>query len=138
MDSIDTQLFSESKNGLQNKSLKIETKDQQEKTGAYLIYGGDKRKIKTLEEFNELTKERVKQIAETGKSNGQTAGNKDDVFSEGSLLRGAVEKKIFVIEKGFRKNIYLEYLHMFCGQRVWTIDDEELNQIPLWPDAATS
>jgi hypothetical protein len=93
--------------------------------------------MKTYKKKNPAhTEQRTKQIARADKGDADITEQPGNIFGEGSLLRGAIERKIFIIEQGFRKNVYFEYLHQFCGRRVWTVDDEELNQIPLWPDMA--
>jgi len=106
------------------------------KGGAYVIIGGYKWRIRSVGELAEITERRLRELAHGGTVQPMAKNIEEKRFADGSLVRGMIEKKIFVIENGFRKNVYLERLENFFGHRVWTLDDEELQRIPVWPEMA--
>lgn len=119
------------------KSSFVDTKNNKtKKTEAYIIIGGYRWRVNSIRQFNEVTEQRIKRNSAAAKEEAAAKKTKEDVpseaFKEGSLLRGIIERKIFVIEKGFRKYIYPGALYRYSGQRVWTVRDDELARIPLF------
>lgn len=101
---------------------------------AYVIIDGKKRYIRSVSSLKKMTRQRTRQGRAPAKSPDKTKVPvaAADLVKDGNLLRGIIEREIYVIEKGFRKYVYPGLFHKYYGKKVWTVNDAELARIPLF------
>jgi hypothetical protein len=100
---------------------------------AYVIIDGKKRYVRSVSSLKKMSRLRMRQNCIPVKSPDKTKMPvaTADLVKDGNLLRGIIEREIYVIEKGFRKYVYPGLFHKYYGKKVWTVNDTELARIPL-------
>lgn len=100
---------------------------------AYVIIDGKKRYVRSVSSLKKLTRQRIGQGRAPVKSPDKTKVPvaAADFVKDGNLLRGIIEREIYVIERGLRKYVYHGLFHKYYGERAWTVNNAELAQISL-------